>query len=80
LSIIKKDSPANADKVGEGILKITHALSDKPEKYPPEKFKKDNLGNYRVFEKYSYRVSYKIPVKRIKILRIRHVKQEPKEY
>jgi len=77
---IKQDSPTNADKVREGILKITGSLPDHPEKYPPDKLKKDNPGNYRAFEKYSYRVAYKHTEKEIKILRIRHVKQEPKEY
>lgn len=77
---IKEDSLVNADRVREGILKITKGLSDHPEKYPPDKFKKDNTGNYRAFEKYSYRVAYKITEQEIIILRVRHVKQEPKEY
>lgn len=31
-------------------------------------------------EKYAYRIAYKHTEKEIRILRIRHVKQEPKEY
>jgi plasmid stabilization system protein ParE len=77
---IRQDSPVNADKVREEILKATRGLVDHPEKYPRDKFKKDNPGNYRAFEKYSYRVAYRHTEKEIKILRIRHVKQEPQEY
>lgn len=77
---IKEDSLSNAEKVREGILKIVDALPDHPEKHPPDNYKKSNKGNYRAFEKYSLRVAYKIAEKEIIILRIRHVKQEPKEY
>ena len=77
---IKQDSLTNAEKVRDGILKITSSLPNHPEKYPPDKFKKNNSGLYRAFEKYSYRVAYKYTEKEIKILRIRHVRQEPKEY
>lgn len=77
---IKKTSPANAEKVKENILAITRRLPEHPEKYPLDKFKKDNPGNYRAFEKYSYRVTYRHTEKVIKILRVRHVKQEPKPY
>ena len=77
---IRQDSLTNADKVRKEILKITSSLADHPERYSPDKFKKNNPGNYRAFEKYSYRVTYKHTEKEIKILRIRHVKQEPLEY
>ncbi len=77
---IRQDSPANADKVRQGILKAAQDLVDHPERHSRDKFKKDNPGNYRAFEKYSYRVAYKHTEEKIKILRIRHVKQEPKEY
>lgn len=77
---IKEDSLVDAERVREEILKITRGLPDHPEKYPPDKFKKANSGNYRAFERYSYRVAYKITEQEIIILRVRHVKQEPKEY
>lgn len=77
---IKEDSYSNAEKVKEGITKIVDSLPDHPEKHPPDKYKKDNGGKYRAFEKYSYRVAYRISEKAITILRIRHVKQEPKKY
>jgi plasmid stabilization system protein ParE len=77
---IRQDSITNAEKVKEGILKITRGLPDHPAKHPPDKFKKNNPGNYRAFEKYSYRVAYRHTQQQIKILRIRHVRQEPLEY
>ncbi len=77
---IKEESPINAEKVREGIVKIVESLSSRPEKYPPDKFKKNNPGSFRAFEKYSYRIAYNHTPEEIRILRIRHVKQEPKEY
>ena len=77
---IKEESYTNAEKVREGITRIIDRLPHHPEKYPPDKFKKSNPGNYRAFEKYSYRIAYKHTIEEIRILRIRHVKQEPKEY
>jgi len=77
---ISETSPTNAEKVRTGILNITRNLPDNPERYPKDKFKKDNTGNYRVFEAYSFRVAYRYTDKVIKILRVRHVKQEPKYY
>ncbi len=77
---IKQDSLVNAEKVKNGILKITKSLSENPTKFPPDRFKNKNEGDYRAFEKYSYRVAYRYSKKEIKILRIRHVKQEPLAY
>lgn len=48
---IREESYANAEKVKNGIIKIIDQLPSNPEKYPPDKFKKDNPGNYRAFEK-----------------------------
>ena len=77
---IKEDSAINAAKVREDILAITKGLPKNPGRYPPDKFKKNNPGNYRAFEKHAYRVAYKHTKREIRILRIRHAKQEPKKY
>ena len=77
---IKQESPLSAEKVREEILTTILRLPENPEKYSPDRFKKNNRGNYRAFEKHSLRVAYKITNKEIKILRIRHVKQEPMNY
>lgn len=77
---IKKESVQGAEKVKNEILAETRRLSNNPEMYPPDKYKKDNPGNYRAFEKHSYRIAYRHTEKEIRILRIRHVKQEPRMY
>ena len=77
---IKEDSPKNAEKVRVEILAEIRKLATHPEMYPPDRFKNQNPGNYRAFEKHSYRVAYRHNEKEIRILRIRHVKQEPKLY
>lgn len=77
---IKGESYTNAEKVKEGITNVVDSLPSNPEKHPPDKFKKNNPGNYRAFERYSYRIAYKHTEHEIRILRMRHVKQEPKEY
>lgn len=50
---IKENSPASTEKVKETIFLMTRKLPDHPEKYPLDRFKEDNPGNYRAFEKYS---------------------------
>ena len=77
---ILKDSYSNAELVKNCIREIIDPLPEHLEKYPPEKYRKDNPGNYRAFEAYSYRVAYRHSEKEIRILRVRHIKQEPKEY
>ncbi len=74
---IAEDSLQNADKVKEDILQITKGLPNHPEKYPPDKFKSNNQGDYRAFEKHNFRVTYRYTKKEIKIIRFRHVKQKP---
>lgn len=39
-----------------------------------------NDENYRAFEKFSYRVSYKIDFDKIYVLRVRHTSRNPKFY
>jgi plasmid stabilization system protein ParE len=77
---IKLDSYANAEKVRLEIVKIVDHLPANPERFPPDKFKSNNDGTVRAFEKYSFRVPYRFDDKEIRILRIRHVKQEPLMY
>lgn len=77
---IIQESYTNAEKVRSGIVALVDQLPAHPEKFPPDKYKKNNPGNYRAFEKYSYRIAYKFTDKEVRILRIRHVKQEPTEY
>ena len=47
---IKRDSYQGAESVERAILSSLEALKSNPEKYPPDKFKRNNAGNYRAFE------------------------------
>lgn len=51
-----------------------------PEFYYPDKYKSNNDGSFRAFEKHKYRIVYKIFKHEIQVLRIRHTSMEPREY
>jgi plasmid stabilization system protein ParE len=77
---IIKESLQGAETVKNGILESIDEIPEEPYRYPPDKFKKDNPGNYRAFEKYNFRIAYKVTEENIQILRVRHVKREPLDY
>jgi plasmid stabilization system protein ParE len=77
---ISKDSPKNATKVIEDIVKAVHKAISNPEIYGPDKYKIDNDGSYRALEKHRYRVSYRFSNTTIRVLRVRHTSMEPKLY
>lgn len=77
---IRSDSPVNADKVKKYFLVATRSLVARPEIHPPDKYCKNHDQRFRAFEKYNFRVVYFIAEDSIRILRFRHVKQEPLEY
>ena len=74
---IRMDSLQNAEIVRDDIVDLTIDLCKNPEKYPLDKFKKDNDGTWRAFEKYHYRISYRITPKEIRIVRLRHTSRSP---
>ena len=74
---IKEDSIASAKKVRKVILEETKKLPDNPEAHSLDRFKIKNNGSYRAFEKYKYRVSYRILQTEIRILRVRHTSRNP---
>jgi plasmid stabilization system protein ParE len=49
-------------------------------KYPSDKFRKDNDGTWRAFEKYHYRISYRVLEGEIRIVRMRHTSKSPLNY
>jgi plasmid stabilization system protein ParE len=80
IKYIEKDSLQNAEKVRQDILEKISQLLVHPSIHPPDKYKKDNDGNFRVFELCRYRISYFISESEIRILRVRHTSREPKIY
>ncbi len=77
---ISRDSVQNAQKITDEIIDRTISLSRHPEIYPPDKYKKNNKGNYRAFEIYHYRISYRIVNDNIYIVRMRHTSMSPLAY
>jgi plasmid stabilization system protein ParE len=71
------DSLQNAEMVRDDIIALTLDLSKHPEKHSLDKFKKDNDGTWRAFEKHHYRVSYRITERGIRIVRLRHTSKSP---
>ena len=80
LKDLRKKSPKSALKVKAEILKTSRELSKNPEIYSLDRFKRNNDGSIRAFEKYSYRVTYQVEKTRVVILRVRHAKREPLEH
>jgi plasmid stabilization system protein ParE len=77
---IKKNSVTAANKVRKSIRDTAKNLALHSDIFSLDRFKKNNDGNYRAFEKYSYRVTYKVKETQIIILRVRHTSREPLEY
>ncbi len=80
LKRISLDSILNAENVESSILDELFKALKNPERYSSDRYKKNNDGSFRSFETHSFRVSYKFTEKEVRVLRIRHVKQEPKEF
>lgn len=77
---IALDSLENAAMVKDSLIDLTIELPEHPEKYPADKFKKDNDGNWRAFEVYHYRISYRILKDQIRVVRLRHTSRSPLNY
>lgn len=55
---ISEDSPQNAIKVVNDIIVAAEKTINDPEYYNLDKYKIDNDGSYRAFEKHRYRIAY----------------------
>lgn len=77
---ISEDSSQNALKVIEDIIAAANKAIANPEFYNPDKYKVNNDGSYRAFEKHRYRIVYRYKKGIIRILRVRYTKMEPKKY
>ena len=79
IEYISSESPKGANKVKQEVLKNTRLLSENPEAFSIDRFKKNNDGSYRAFTVFHYRIAYRITNDLVKILRIRHTGREPLE-
>ena len=77
---IEKESLQSAIKVKTEIIAITKSLAKTPTRYPLDKYRINNKGDIRAFEKYSLRIAYQVCEKEIRILRVRHNKRNPLLY
>jgi plasmid stabilization system protein ParE len=66
--------------VRDTLIDLTIDLPENPEKHPLDKFKKNNDGTWRAFEKHHYRVSYRILKNQIRVVRMRHTSKSPLAY
>ena len=58
LKYIRQDAPGNATHIAKTIRLKTEELPAHPERYPLDKYRLNNTGNYRAFELYGFRISY----------------------
>ena len=77
---IKKSSVVAANQVRKSIRETTKGLAIHSEIFSLDRFKKNNDGSFRAFEKHSYRVTYKVRETEVLIVRVRHTSREPLEY
>lgn len=54
---IAKESALNARKVRNDIVSDTRKIPSNPYRHNPDKYKPNNDGIYRAFEKHRYRIS-----------------------
>lgn len=80
IEFIARDSVINAERIRVEIIDKIDGLVSYPEMHPPDKYKANNDGNYRVFEIYRFRIAYYNGQDDIRIIRFRHTSREPKNY
>ncbi|WP_353959485.1 type II toxin-antitoxin system RelE/ParE family toxin [Mucilaginibacter flavus] len=71
------DQLTYAEKIEKRILLHIKSLPQKSKLYQPDRLKKNNDGSFHAFEIDSYRISYRVLPKEIRILRIRHSSRRP---
>ena len=69
-----------ADKVIQNIMDAVSILNKNSEIYETDEMKYSKDDNFRAFEIYKYRISYKITSDTIYILRVRHTSRNQKFY
>jgi plasmid stabilization system protein ParE len=69
-----------SDKVVDAIVDAVSILKTHWEIYEIDEMRQPKDVNYRAFEIYSYRISYKITIDTIYIIRVRHTSRNPKVF
>jgi hypothetical protein len=69
-----------SDKVINSVVFSVEILKARWEIYETDEMRIPKNENYRAFEKFSYRISYKITSEIIYIIRVRHTSRNPKFY
>ncbi len=69
-----------ADKVVDAIFNSTKILETLPEIYELDEQKNDNDGSFRAYYVFNYKLSYRITLNEIQILRVRHTSRIPKKF
>ena len=69
-----------ADKIIDSLTDSVKILKSNWDIYENDEMRIPSDENYRAFEKFSYRISYKITNEYIFIIRIRHASRNPKFY
>ncbi len=77
---ISQDSQKSAKKIKESLIKETKKLAYFPERYSLDRYKIENDGTYRAFEKFRLRVTYRITHQEVRVLRVRHTSRNPLKY
>lgn len=77
---ILKDSPQNAQKIKDQIIDLSMQLPKNPERFPLDKYRRNNDGSFRAFELYRYRISYRVMKDYVLIVRLRHTSMSPLLY
>jgi plasmid stabilization system protein ParE len=80
IDYIDADSVQDAGNFAEDVYHALKKLEKNPGHYPPDKNKIYNDGTYRALEVHRYRIIYRIRPSEILILRMRHVKMNPRKY
>lgn len=80
LNWISDDSLQQAEQVEQAILSFIEKVSFNPERFAPDRYKRNNPGTFRAFETHSFRISFLFTEEEIHILRVRHVRQKPLRY
>jgi len=74
---------SKSETISENVINLIYdsvsILKTNWEIYEIDEMKTSNDGNYRAYEIYNYRISYKITSNSIHILRVRHTSRNPKK-